>query len=62
MNEEGDIELEDVGMDDESEKEEVVKSSPAGDLRARRRLEARLEERRLEKLIRDYDFDIDEIA
>ncbi|MFZ5653300.1 MAG: PA3496 family putative envelope integrity protein [Pseudomonadota bacterium] len=29
------------------------------DMEARRRLEDRLEQRRLEKLIRDYDFDLD---
>lgn len=29
------------------------------DMEARRRLEERLEQRRLEKLIRDYDFDLD---
>lgn len=29
------------------------------DLEARRRLEDRLEQRRLEQLIRDYDFDLD---
>lgn len=32
------------------------------DMTARRRLEDRLEQRRLEKLIRDYDFDLDRDA
>ncbi len=61
MNEE-DIELDDLVEEDESEKEEVIKLSPTTDLEARRRLEARLEERRLMRLIQDYDFDIDESA
>lgn len=61
MNDE-DLELDDLGEDGEPEREEVIKLSPATDLEARRRLEARLEERRLMKLIQDYDFDIYETA
>ncbi len=51
--------LEDLDeMEEETaEEEEAVKPSPLADLEARRRLEARLEERRLRKLIQDYDFD-----
>jgi len=52
--------LEDVPMDDDTGVEEVeLKPSPAADLEARRRLEAKLEEKRLSKLIQDYDFDLD---
>lgn len=49
-------ELDDVGMEEEEAVEEV-KPVLSTDLEARRRLEARLEERRLSKMIRDYDFD-----
>ena len=52
--------LEDVSMDDDNTVEEAeLKPSPAADLEARRRLEAKLEEKRLSKLIQDYDFDFD---
>jgi hypothetical protein len=44
-------------MEEETTEDEAVKPSPLADLEARRRLEARLEERRLRKLIQDYDFD-----
>ena len=62
-----DDDLDEVSMDDDDDpvEEEEIKSSPAADLEVRRRLEARLEERRLSKLIRDFDFDdfdIDDIA
>lgn len=52
--------------DDFDEFEEDVEDSEAEDvpvyrsLEARRRLEDKLEERRLSKLIRDYDFDLDD--
>ena len=55
MNDDDD-DLDTIGMDDDEAVEEV-KTSPTNDLEARRRLEARLEERRLNKLIQDYDFD-----
>ncbi|MFA5631503.1 MAG: hypothetical protein WC997_08335 [Porticoccaceae bacterium] len=52
--------LEDVSMDDDNTVEEAeLKPSPTADLEARRRLEAKLEEKRLSKLIQDYDFDLD---
>ncbi len=35
------------------------KTTGLADIEARRKLEARLEERRLSKLIQDYDFDLD---
>ena len=55
--------LDDISMDgDEIEEEAEVKSTPASDLAARRRLEAKLEERRLARLIQDYDFDVEDIA
>jgi hypothetical protein len=58
-----DDDLDEVSMDDDNTVDDQdLKPSPAADLEARRRLEARLEERRLSKLIQDYDFDIDEIA
>lgn len=57
-----DDDLEDIDMDDSTDNDDEVKTSPATDLEARRRLEARLEERRLNKLIQDYDFDFDDIA
>lgn len=58
-----DDDLDDVSMDEDSSIVEVVAApSPLADLEARRRLEVRLEERRLQKLIQDYDFDIDDIA
>ena len=47
--------LEDI--ETETTEDEAVKPSPLADLEARRRLEARLEDRRLRKLIQDYDFD-----
>lgn len=51
-----DDDLDDINMD-EDESVEEVKSTSVNDLEARRRLEARLEERRLNKMIQDYDFD-----
>jgi hypothetical protein len=55
--------LDEISMDDDNSAEETeLKPSPAADLEARRRLEAKLEERRLSRLIQDYDFDIDDIA
>ncbi len=44
-------------VEEETVEDEDVKPSPLADLEARRRLEAKLEERRLRKLIQDYDFD-----
>ncbi len=44
---------------DDTPDDEPVKCSPAAVLEARRRLEDRLEERRLQKLIQDYDFELD---
>lgn len=44
-------------VEEETADDEDVKPSPLADLEARRRLEAKLEERRLSKLIQDYDFD-----
>jgi len=56
-------ELDDISMDDNNTAEEAeLKPSPAADLEARRRLEAKLEERRLRKLLQDYDFDMDGTA
>lgn len=49
--------LEEVEEEEEATAVEQVKPSPLADLEARRRLEAKLEERRLRKLIQDYDFD-----
>lgn len=59
MSDEEDDNLEDLEeMEEEATtEEEQVKTSPLADLEARRRLEAKLEERRLRKLIQDYDFD-----
>lgn len=57
----GEEELETTGDDDE----EIVNVEPervrniAVSMEARRKLEDRLEKRRLEQLIRDYDFDLD---
>lgn len=60
MSDEDDNDLDDMDEveDDDSVQEEPEKPSPIADLAARRRLEDRLEERRLQKLIQDYDFDI----
>lgn len=49
--------LEEMEEEVETAEEEQVKSTPLEDLEARRRLETKLEERRLRKLIQDYDFD-----
>ncbi|HLS98823.1 MAG: hypothetical protein WDA10_01010 [Porticoccaceae bacterium] len=59
MSDEEDDNLEDLEemKEEETTEEEQVKTSPLADLEARRRLEAKLEERRLRKLIQDYDFD-----
>lgn len=59
MSDEEDDNLDDLEEMEEAEttEEEQVKPSPLADLEARRRLEAKLEERRLRKLIQDYDFD-----
>jgi len=59
MSDEDDDELDGLEETEEEETavEEQVKPSPLADLEARRRLEAKLEERRLRKLIQDYDFD-----
>ncbi|MAT51865.1 MAG: hypothetical protein CMK32_11855 [Porticoccaceae bacterium] len=59
MGDDKDDDIEEIDEVDEtdSDQEEVAKSSPIADLEARRRLEQRLEERRLQKLIQDYDFD-----
>lgn len=59
MSDEDDDELDNLEEIEEEETavEEQVKPSPLADLEARRRLEAKLEERRLRKLIQDYDFD-----
>ncbi|KJS09697.1 MAG: hypothetical protein VR73_01390 [Gammaproteobacteria bacterium BRH_c0] len=59
MSDEDDDELDnlDEAEEEETAVEEQVKPSPLADLEARRRLEAKLEERRLRKLIQDYDFD-----
>ena len=51
-----DDDLDDIEMDEEESVDEV-KPAASTDLEARRRLEARLEERRLSKMIQDYDFD-----
>ena len=53
--------LDDISLEDEEEVAEV-KLPITTNLEARRRLEDRLEERRLNKMIRDYDFDLDDIA
>ena len=53
--------LDDIGLEDEEVVEEV-KLPVTTNLEARRRLEDRLEERRLNKMIQDYDFDFDDIA
>jgi len=54
-----DDDLDDPGRENEEvvEAGEVIKPSLATDIEARRRLEAKLEERRLNKMIQDYDFD-----
>jgi hypothetical protein len=59
-----DDDLDDVDMDssDNQVDDSDIKTSTTTDLEARRRLEARLEERRLSRLIQDYDFDIQDIA
>lgn len=57
----GDDELETTSEDDD----EIVNVEPervrniSVSMEARRKLEDRLEKRRLEQLIRDYDFDLD---
>jgi len=54
-----DVEIdEDEEMEDEAP-EVTEKVSGMADVEARRKLEAKLEERRLNKLIQDYDFDLD---
>jgi len=56
----GEVAIEDIDFDvdeDASEEQEAVSKIAGYD--SRRRLEDRLEERRLQKMIRDYDFDID---
>ena len=47
-------------FDEEVEETSAVVISIDRSLEARRRLEDRLEERRLSKLIKDYDFDFDD--
>ncbi|WP_461482128.1 PA3496 family putative envelope integrity protein [Porticoccus sp.] len=54
--EEDDFDAEDGETAAEPNAEEVVKVVNS---ESRRRLEDRLEERRLQKMIRDYDFDVD---
>lgn len=54
--EEDDFDAEDGETAAEPSAEEVVKVVNS---ESRRRLEDRLEERRLQKMIRDYDFDVD---
>lgn len=56
-----DDDLDNDDMDD-AEQVDVVKLTFPTDLEARRRLEERLEQRRLSKMIQDYDFDVDDIA
>lgn len=50
----GSLEIQDEFLHAAQDKRKVVI-----DMQARRRIEDRLEQRRLEKLIRDYDFDLD---
>ena len=58
-----DDDLDDVSMEmDNQADDDDLKPTPATDLEARRRLEARLEERRLSRMIQDYDFDVYDIA
>lgn len=45
--------------DGENEEEKEPEGTKAVNSESRRRLEDRLEERRLQKMIRDYDFDLD---
>ena len=52
------VDLDPIGEDD-SPDDEPLRMSPAAILEARRRLEERLEEKRLQKLIQDYDFELD---
>ncbi len=59
MGDRDDDELDGLGeMEDDSAPEVSVKATAAAVLEARRRLEDRLEERRLQKLIQDYDFEM----
>lgn len=52
-----DIDVDDDGDIDDDTAEIGVKLNGISEAEARRKLEARLEERRLNKLIQDYDFD-----
>lgn len=47
-------------FDEDAEETEAVVVPIDRSLEARRRLEDKLEERRLSRLIRDYDFDLDD--
>lgn len=59
MGDRDDDELDGLGdMEDDSAPELSVKATAAAIREARRRLEDRLEERRLQKLIQDYDFEM----
>lgn len=59
MGDRDDDELDGLGeMEDDSAPEVSVKATAAAIREARRRLEDRLEERRLQKLIQDYDFEM----
>ncbi|TNE76053.1 MAG: hypothetical protein EP334_09110 [Gammaproteobacteria bacterium] len=54
------LEDEDFEVEDgENEEEQESEGAKAVNSESRRRLEDRLEERRLQKMIRDYDFDLD---
>ena len=57
-----DDDLDDIEMEGEEQEVEEVRLPPPTNLEARRRLEDRLEERRLNRMIQDYDFDFDDIA
>ena len=58
-------ETEEIDVDDETDSEEddfesvEIRAVPGMDSESRRKLEEALEERRLQKEIQDYDFDLD---
>ncbi|GIX30393.1 MAG: hypothetical protein KatS3mg124_0865 [Porticoccaceae bacterium] len=57
-----DDDLDSLDLEEQDDAGEADEPAPVSDLLARRRLEEKLEERRLAKLIQDYDFDLDDTA
>lgn len=59
MGDEETLDKDDFVLEGEALEQEVEEKIQAEDSDMRRRLEDQLEERRLQKMIQDYDFDLD---